>query len=310
MRSWKATTGAILMLAAGLAWLRTGSATHVGATPGSESARSGTALMAGPMRPLLDTDKDGIPDQLEFVTQSNSSEADADKDNRDDFVELVEWTDPTVLDQPNKKANGFRILVNTTDGTTEHPIQWVHLLFRFRSGDMRDLRAMALFADVGGQRIPLEPLIAHTLADLYLRYDPSQGLLVRASLRIPTFKGFRALTPLTFGGYTMINNEVHGAGSVLFYVADLSNTYFTLMPVGTDLTFQTTDATSRTPFWSTQRQCVMTLRVHGVGRSGQVCEVAQADCRASNTRRCPPSCVKMKGQTFFIPDGLSLILGG
>lgn len=268
-----------------------------------------SSLAAAPLQPLLDTDGDGLPDLIEFVGDSSSKLSDTDGDGRSDLVEFLDYTSPNIKDAPKKpQPDGFRVLLNTTEeGANNQHVLWMHLLFRFRSGTMTDLKGLGLFIDLGGNRYSLDPLLSIGVADFVEMRHHVQGLLVRVTLKIPMFQGFSQFTPVTFGGYALIGNVVLASGSMLFHQG---GAYFTIVPAAGKVVFQATSATARNPFWASHKRCVFQLEVQGVGRSGQILEVKKASCETSNARRCTASCPKMRGQTFFVPDGLPLILGG
>lgn len=301
------TLGAALLLAAGL-YLQFG---HLGT---ARSADQGE-LWAGVSDALADADRDGLPDMLEFVIDGKPDRSDSDGDGRSDFVELVDYSIPAKRDSShNPLPDGFRVIVNTTEDGPDGPhVLWLHLLVRIRSGDPKDLTGLALFADIGGNRYPLTWLLGVAVKGVHTVSLPKQGLLVRTTLRIPLFYGFQYLGPVTFGAYAGIGGRVHSSGALLMATEGV---YYTLLPKdgassldGTAV-FQATSQTAEDTFWSKNRRCVFQLQVYGTGTSGKICEVKKATCETSNTRQCPPSCESMAGQTFFVPDGLPLILGG
>ena len=269
-------------------------------------------LDARPSMPLNDSDGDLLPDDLEAVIFSDPMRADSDGDGRDDFVEAIEHTGPRTQDNAKAAPDGLRVLVQTS-GQQGREVLWLHLLFRFRNGSMSSLKGLALFAtDAVGNRYPLTSLIGLVPTRFVSRFDPVQGLLVRVTLQLPLAQGFQTFMPLTLGSYAWIGNRVKIAGSVLMY----SGSYLTLVPVGKDanttLMLQATNpAAATSPFWSAQKRCVLGLKVQGYGKTGKICEVKSAKCLPSQYNpRCSPSCANMKGQTFFVPDGMPMILGG
>ena len=268
-------------------------------------------LVAQPAAPLNDSDGDLLPDDLEAIIFSDPLRSDSDGDGRDDFVEAIEHTGPRTKDAANV-TNGLRVLVQTS-GQQGKEVLWLHMLFRMRNGSLSSLKGLALFAsDAVGNRYPLTSLIGAVPTHFVSRFDAMQGLLVRVTLQIPLSHGFQTLTPLTFGGLALIGKQLQISGSVLLY----GGTFLTLVPVGKDassvLMLQATNpAATSSPFWSSQKRCVLSLRVQGYGKTGKICEVKTSRCLPSQYNpRCSPSCASMKGQTFFVPDGMPMILGG
>ena len=61
---------------------------------------------------------------------------------------------------------------------------------------------------------------------------------------------------------------------------------------------------------STNRVCVLELRVIGTGPGGTVVTVVSADCVDYNDLECAPLCTQSVGSTFTIPGGPEVITGG
>lgn len=280
---------------------------------GREDARLGTELHASPLTPLHDTDGDLLPDMLEAVVQSVPDMADSDGDGRDDFVEQLEYSPPMIKDNGNLQNDGFRVLLHSTSLPNNGELLWIHLLFRMRSGLPTDLKMISLFLDAAGTRVSIDGLMTSGLVEIRDRMDPVQGLLVRVTMRIPTWAKTRSSieqNPLTFGAYALIHKKVFMGGSMLLHK---NMEYLTLNPVQKNvLVAQSTNPVSATsPFWSTQKRCRITLQVQGAGRHGLWCEVKKAACEASHkVSRCTPSCAGLLGGTFVVPDGLPFIIGG
>ena len=277
------------------------------------SALLGESLEASPLTPLKDTDGDLLPDMLEEVVQSNALKSDSDGDGRNDFIEQLEYSPPMVADKGNGQNDGFRVLMHTTSLPANGELLWVHVMFRMRSGMMTDLKMMTLFLDAGGQRMSLDGLFPSGIIEMRQQLDPVEGLLIRATLRIPTRASLRtyvAQNSISFGAYALIHNKIFMGGSIL--LANMRE-YLTLLPVTKGvLTAQSTNPVSAaSPFWSSQKRCRIQLSVQGAGRHGLWCEVKKASCEASHkTSRCSPSCVGLVGGTFVVPDGLPFIIGG
>ncbi|MAE75313.1 MAG: hypothetical protein CMJ85_00355 [Planctomycetes bacterium] len=294
-----ALAGAALLTALGIALIQP--------TPWPSAEPKG--LDAVPIWPLADTDGDNVPDNLEWVAHSDPLKADSDGDGRSDFVELIEHTDPTRKQQGKPGPDGMRLVINTTEhGPNGQHVLWVHILLRFTSGNVQDLKGLALFLDVGGKRFPLDTLLIYGIVEARESWDPVHGSLLRLSMQMPLFEFFKQATPITVGAYGLVNKKVHRSGALLFY---RSSEYHTMTVLGPTLVLQATSTSnSNNPFWTVNKMCVYDLTVQGVGRNGIICEVTKANCTVSNTQRCTAACAGMKGLTFFVPDGLPLITGG
>ncbi len=263
-----------------------------------------------PLGSMTDTDGDLLPDGMEWVLYSNPTKKDSDADGIDDFVEALDHSSPLDKDRKRAPRDAFRLVVQTEkEGPLQQRYFYLHLLFRFPTGRMADLNGLALILRYGRtQMLPIQSLISSNTIEVKSRMDPQQGLLMRATIKMPEFPGFATLTPLSFVGYAAINKQVKGSGVPLLF---LSGGYHAVTHIRQRLMLQTTGVTElNNPFWSKQKACVLSLEVQGYGFGGILCEVKKADCLTSNTPACTSACASSVGQTFSFPDGLTLITGG
>lgn len=271
------------------------------------------ALHAAPetIDPVKDSDGDLLPDALEWVLLTDSMSKDTDSDGTDDFVEVVEQRSPVTKDEDTPlPVDSFRTLFMTSfEGEDQHRVLWLHLLFRFPSGQLSDLTGLSLFFDYDGHKVDLTPLLYTCTQALETRFETRQGLLVRLTLKLPEPAGLSKLMPATFGSYARINNAFHTAGVPMFH---LGGSYHTLAMVSaTQMILQAASSGEvQSTFWNKGKACAMSLSLVGSSPGWRICEVEKADCEVVFQGACSDSCKKSVGQMVLVPDGTPLIEGG
>ncbi len=283
------------------------------------SLRSGAFSLARPRGleasvPHLNVDHDGdlLPDDLEALLTSNPWSADTDGDGEGDFVEAVSYRALNAKEPPAAARDGFRVILTTTRNTkTKDPTDRtlsIHILLRLASGRIQDLKGLALLLDLHGKVADVSDLLFRGLRQAVTRMDPKQGLLMRLTVALPLNPAVGKLGPLTFACYAGVGDRILKSAAVLLYT---NQVFQTILPQGGRLNFVAsgTDEVAN-PFWAKNRACVFSLDVQAIGRGGVLCEVKDAACRTAARLRCTASCSRMKGLTFYLPDGLSLITGG
>jgi hypothetical protein len=259
---------------------------------------------------LTDSDSDLLPDSLEWVSLSNPKSSDSDLDGVDDFSEVVHYGFPSIKDNPKINKVGFRVLFNLEPNLVDSKRRdiWIHCLFQLPGAKIKQLKAFSLFVDIGGIRYPLGPLMRQGFRQFASKLDNAKGLFLRYSYCFTVDAAFIPNT-MTISGVSIINNSVFKAGSLLI---NDQGSFLTLVNLGTKkFGFQTAGRFEATnPFWSKNRVCVFALDTQTIGRSGVLCEVISSKCEAAIRFKCAPNCLRMKGLTFILPDGLGAISGG
>lgn len=273
--------------------------------------RPARELDALPRPPLLDTDGDFLPDNLEWVLLSDPTRRDTNSDGRNDLLQAMDYEAPRHKTRALKTRDSMRVLVNTS-GSKKNRLVWITLLLRLASGRLSDLRALQVYMTVGNRKVLLDPLLPYALEDVKTRYIKDQGMLVRLSFRLKLDSVMRYISSTTIGSCGLIGSTLVRSGTVLMDI----NGYHTLSFFSDTtndnqgLALQTTGAfEDENPYWSLNKLCVLALEMQGVGHGWLICEVTKADCQQESSVRCTSNCGNANGLTFFLPDGGQLLTG-
>ncbi len=278
---------------------------------GSRSAFKVPILSATPYgSSLFDGDKDLLPDSLEWVTLSDPTRSDTDRDGFSDFLEVVNYSSPRIVGKHNSFKAAFRVLVNLEPNKTflNQKDLWAHCLFHVPIGGLEKVLAFSLFVDVGGIRYPLAAIMNNGLRDIKESSDGKGGKFIRLSYRF-SVNAYSMPGALTISGVAIFNGRVFKSGS---FLSKDNGAFFSLVRLSpNDLAFQSAGKQEVTnPFWHKNRVCVFKLDTQAIGGAGVLCEVVSSKCQSASRLRCAPNCLKMKGLTFILPDGLGVVVGG
>ncbi len=271
-------------------------------------------LSAASTDPLLDTDGDSVPDNVEWLFMSDPTLADTDGDGMDDFVEIVQHTAVRAFTSPPPIGHEMRVAVSTaTDPVTDKQYVWMHCLFQFASGQL-DLSLFQPFISSGRVSVPIEQLLGRTPISLSMRSDPTRGSLVILSMRLGTVSDFIHLAPSTINVRAAIGSHFIQSSA---YIFEMNGALSTLVPQGLEtgsakLLVQTLEPNdgSKSIGFTSNRRCEQTLAPAGMTPIGPVYEVISSDCEISEGMRCGTACPTQVGHEAVLPNGLGSITGG
>ena len=265
-------------------------------------------LSAASTDPLLDTDHDGVPDNVEWLFMSDPTLADTDGDGMDDFVEIVQHTAVRAHTPPPPIGHKMRVAVSTAiDPATDKRFVWMHCLFQFASGQL-DLSWFQPFISFGLVSVPIEELVGRTPISLSMRSDPTRGSLVILSMRLGTVSDFLHLGPGTVNVRASIGSHFIQSSAYLF---KMNGALCTLVAQGLEsgsdkLLVQTLEPNdgSKSVGFTSNRRCEQTLAQSGMTPIGPVYEVISSNCEISEGMRCGTTCPDQVGVEAVLPNGL------
>lgn len=260
--------------------------------------------------PLVDSDGDLLPDQLEWVTLTDPRVSDTDQNGKDDFLQTVQHLSPgSTKNRPDQDE--VRVLVSSVKVGNDADV-YVHMLFRFlgnRVGNVQQMTPFITFGTAQPINVPIMELIGSGPVAVRTSYSQAHGTFIAISARISRASDLAPLLPATIGAEAIIDGKDYTSGT---YLAQTDGLQVALVPIDAGFVAQPIVGGDgqNNPFWNANSVCVMKMTVVGSGLSGMLCEVDSAQCEVANGLRCAPSCRSSIGRLVFVPDGLSTLTGG
>ena len=291
------------------------------------AASSGTPHLDASIHGFVDSDGDLLPDDLEWSMLSDPFSSDSDGDGVDDYTAHIEYVYPSPLEWtaagtagtsrlPNPLNNpgptpavdhGLRFSVSVRPDPDGTPAVWMHFAFRFVGGSIPSVQGLDVWLNHGQMVWSLGSLLGVSGASMAMDSRAGSTDLVFSS-RLGREAEVLPLCPATIGATVILDGRMITSGVMLSAHAG-KLTAFTPTGTNTGVVIALDPAVAQDPFWSTDRVCYLTLSVLASTGNGSLCEVARAQCRRSDTMRCPPSCPTSVGQVVFVPDGITTLTG-
>ena len=287
----------------------------------SESDQSVTATGGNGLSVAeIDTDGDFLPDVVEWVVLTDSTNPDTDGDNTPDFVEVVEGGNPRFETPPMPADQQMRLVVTGPTPGSGDSLTWMHIFHRVlptstaAAGDPGILSIQSFDTwlerpEWPGIRFPLNAFAAAGLV-YRERVTEEDGIFVQLSIPLVDESVLQAVLPCTIWAETTVGGRVLASGQKLIPVpAGIA----TLVPFGDGRfvmqTLSPIPSTSASLSVESNKVCVLTLEEDTVGPAGTTYIVTAADCEDANDLECDTSCSQSVGWTVTIPGGTELLSG-
>ncbi len=258
---------------------------------------------------LVDSDGDLVPDDVEWVMQTDPMLTDSDDDGVDDFLAILTYRNLVKQTKAPPIEHGMRVLVTSSTSRNVASV-WLHLMVRFIGFQKTSDIYVDPYIDVGGRRASLIPAIGYGDVAIASK-KTATGIYFFISCRLVNEESLVQLLPCTLGAEGRFDGKHVNAGTYVVASGALPHAMlpsgtnsFTLQPIGADARFQDPN-----PFWKGGRVCKMKLSVISSGPSGHLCEVVSASCEPAPGLRCASNCSSNVGQPVFVPGGLGTITG-
>lgn len=270
-------------------------------------------LSARGVDPLLDTDGDSVPDNVEWLFMSDPTKADSDGDGRDDFLEIAQHTSLKSATPVQPMDDEMRVAVSIApDPDSGVRYVWMHCLFRFASGTP-NLSWCVPYLSTAMCPVPIIGMIGQTPLNLTMRTNAREGMYAIASMRLATVAEFRHVVPCTVNVRAAVGGRYVCSSA---YVFDSDGALCTLLPQGLDcpsakMVVQTIEPHdgSKTTTFASNRKCEQTLVFAGMSAGGAVYEVDSSSCEVSEGMRCGASCPKAVGTSIVLSSGMGSLTG-
>lgn len=303
-------TTPLLLLAAGLAsgfvaWVRPAVQVSAGGGSGGSVAEA-------------DSDGDFLPDVVEWVSLTDSTNPDTDGDQIPDFVEVVEGGQPrheSVSLPPDQQMRVF--ITGPEPGAATDPT-WLHVFYRIMPGAgggsaaAGSIQSFACWLEnpaLPGVAFPLN-VLSSCGAVYRERETASEGTWVQLSVPMVSEALLQALLPCTIWVETTVAGQQLRSGQKLIPVpAGIA----TLVPYVDDRfviqTLSPVPSTSVGFSVETNKVCILTLEEDTSGPAGTTYIVTEADCEDANDLECETTCSQSVGWTITIPGGTGILSG-
>ena len=277
-----------------------------------EASGSGSASIAE-----VDTDSDFLPDVVEWVTLTDSSNPDTDGDQTPDFVEVIGSGLPRHESLPLPADQQLRLFVTGPTPGSLDPYTWIHVFHRIMPvggtnpgvGAIQSFNLWLESPVLPGVQIPLNDFAA--AGTVYReRITVDDGIWVQVSVPLVSISILEGILPCTIWAETAVAGQQLQSGQQLIpspagaavLVPFLDGRYViqTLSPIPALSAPQSVEA---------NKVCILTLEEDTSGPAGTTYVVMAADCEDANDLECDSSCSQSVGWTITIPGGTEL-LGG
>lgn len=300
----------LLLVASGLA-----TAFVAWSEPGQSVAATGGS---GQTVADIDTDGDFLPDVVEWVVLTNSTNPDTDGDQVPDFVEVIEGGNPRSGNAPLPADQQMRLVITGPTPGSGDPLTWMHVFHRVMPAggatnpginSIHSFETWLERPEWPGVRFPLNIFAASGVV-YRERVTPEDGIWVQLSIPLVDESILQSVSPCTIWAETTVEGQQLSNGQKLIPgPAGLA----TLIPFGDGRyviqTLSPIPSTSSSMSIESNRVCVLTLEEDTVGPAGTTYIVTAADCEDANDLECDSSCSQSVGWTITIPGGTELIGG-
>ena len=277
-----------------------------------EAAGSGSVSIAE-----VDTDGDFLPDIVEWITLTDSSNPDTDGDQTPDFIEVIGSGFPRHESLPLPADQQLRLFVTGPTPGSSDPFTWIHVFHRIMpsggtnpgAGAIQSFNLWLENPVLPGVQIPLNDFAA--AGTVYReRITVDDGIWIQVSVPLVSMSILEAILPCTIWAETTVAGQPLQSGQQLIpspagaaaLVPFFDGRYViqTLSPI---------PALSAPQSVQVNKVCILTLDEDTSGPAGTTYVVTAADCEDANDLECDSSCSQSVGWTITIPGGTEL-LGG
>jgi len=265
----------------------------------------------------IDTDGDFLPDVVEWVALTDSTNPDTDGDQNPDFIEVIESGQPRHESPALPADQQLRVFITGPAPGSADPLTWMHVFHRVMptAGVNLGVGAISSFQtwlespSLPGLQIPLNAFAA--AGTVYReRVTAEQGTWVQISMPLVSEPLLQAVLPCTVCAQTTVSGQQLQSGHQLIQVpAGIA----TLVPFEEDRyvlqTLSPVPTTSTSLTVESNKVCILTLEEDSTGPAGTTYVVSAADCEDANDLECDTSCSQSVGWTVTIPGGTELLSG-
>jgi len=264
----------------------------------------------------VDTDGDFLPDVVEWIALTDSTNPDTDGDQISDFVEVIEGGQPRHESAPLPADQQMRVFVTGPEPGGADPRTWMHVFLRVMppggsttgSGHIQTFHTWLENPALPGVQFPLNGF-ATAGAVFREQVTAEHGVWVQLSVPMVSEAVLQTVLPCTIWAETTVAGQQLQSGQKLIPVpAGVAS----VVPFGDGrYVVQTLSPIPSTSTLSveTNKVCILTLEEDTTGPAGTTYIVTAADCESANDLECETSCSQSVGWTITIPGGTELLTG-
>lgn len=266
----------------------------------------------------IDTDGDFLPDVVEWVTLTNSTNPDTDGDANSDFVEVISGGAPRHESVALPPDQQMRVFVTGPEPGSADPRTWLHVFHRVMptgsagagAGAIQSFATWLENPSLPGLQIPLNAFLVSSEAVYAERVTAEQGTWLQLSAPMVSESILQAVMPCTiWAESTVAGQQLQSGIKLIAAPAGLA----TMVPFGGDRfvlqTLSPVPSTSTSMTIETNKVCILTLDEDTSGPAGTTYIVSAADCEDANDLECDSTCSQSVGWTVTIPGGTELLSG-
>ncbi len=268
---------------------------------------AGTLVASNGSNPLPDTDGDFLPDCVEWVQLTSSSNPDTDGDLIPDFVEFVQGGSPRVVGGPLPTDQEMRIVITGPAPGSGSDLAWIHIFARLAEPEapIAWFQTWLEVPALPGQRLTFD-VLGFGQPVFNVRDAGGQGLWIQLSVPMVSTALIQAVLPCSVHVESVIGGRHLLSGVKLF---DLGGSITTLVPFGNGHFAAQSIAPSPSSGGLSNRVCLLDLVEVGSGPAGVIYQITNASCEDCNEVECAPSCPASVGWLVTVPGGIGVIGG-
>lgn len=264
-------------------------------------------VLATPPSPLVDSDDDFLPDQIEWAVLTSATNPDTDGDLVADFVEVVQRGLPRQPNAPVALDHEIRVVIGAPPAGAADQTSWLHVLVRYVEGPV-PIDGFSVWFEtplLPGLHVPLESVL-FAAPVIETRTTAVDGTWLRVSAPLVSMGLLQLLLPCSIQCEGSFEGRFLRTGVNLF---DYMGSVATVVPFGSSGYAVQTFGGVPAGVNESNKVCVLDLSEVGSGPGGIVYQVTHAECEDCNELECGSGCTGSVGWILTIPGGAAT-LGG